>query len=187
MTGSAKVVTVTNTGSFTLNIANISVSGDFSRTTVNKTCGSVLLAGANCKIAVNFAPTQTGVRTGMLSIYDNGSNSPQTVPLSGTGGAQATLTPVSATYPARVRGTTSPAKVFTFTNHLNVPLSVSISASGDFSVSATTCGTSVAAAAHCTISVVLTPTQTGTRTGILSVNDGANNSPQTSSLTGTGK
>jgi hypothetical protein len=187
VTGSAKVVTVTNTGSLTLNIANITISGDFSRTTVNKSCASSLLAGANCKIAVNFAPTQTGVRTGTLSIYDNASNSPQTVALSGTGGAQATLTPVSATYPARAKGTSSPAKVFTFTNHLNAPLSVSISANGDFSVSATTCGTSVPAAAHCSISVVFTPTQTGTRTGILSVSDSANNSPQTSSLTGTGK
>jgi hypothetical protein len=35
--------------------------------------------------------------------------------------------------------------------------------------------------------VTFTPTGTGTRTGKLSVSDSANNSPQTSSLTGTGK
>jgi hypothetical protein len=187
-TASAKTVTFTNTGSFTLNIANITISGDFFNPPISKACGSTLLAGASCKIAVNFAPTQTGLRTGTLSMFDNAANSPQTVPLSGTGSAQATLTPSSATYPARTKGTSSPARVFTLTNHLKVPLSgVSISTSGDFSVSTTTCGTSVAAAAHCTISVVFTPTQTGTRTGILSVSDSANNSPQTSSLTGTGK
>jgi hypothetical protein len=39
----------------------------------------------------------------------------------------------------------------------------------------------------CTIDVVFTPTQTGTRTGTLQVADSANNSPQTSNLTGTGK
>jgi hypothetical protein len=37
------------------------------------------------------------------------------------------------------------------------------------------------------ISVVFTPTATGTRTGTLSVSDSAINSPQTSTLTGTGK
>jgi hypothetical protein len=45
----------------------------------------------------------------------------------------------------------------------------------------------VAALGHCTISVVFTPTQTGTRTGTLSVSDSAMGSPQTSNLTGTGK
>jgi hypothetical protein len=35
--------------------------------------------------------------------------------------------------------------------------------------------------------VVFTPTQTGTRTGTLQVADSAIGSPQTSSLTGTGK
>jgi hypothetical protein len=35
--------------------------------------------------------------------------------------------------------------------------------------------------------VVFTPTATGTRTGKLNVADNASNSPQTSSLTGTGK
>jgi hypothetical protein len=35
--------------------------------------------------------------------------------------------------------------------------------------------------------VVFTPTETGTRTGTLQVSDSAVGSPQTSSLTGTGK
>jgi hypothetical protein len=35
--------------------------------------------------------------------------------------------------------------------------------------------------------VTFTPTATGTRTATLNVNDSANNSPQTVSLTGTGK
>jgi hypothetical protein len=61
-----------------------------------------------------------------------------------------------------------------------------ISTTGDFSVSTTTCGTSVAAIGTCTIDVVFTPTQTGTLTGTLQVSDSAENSPQSSSLTGTG-
>lgn len=56
-----------------------------------------------------------------------------------------------------------------------------------FAVSSTTCGVSLGAKARCTISVAFTPTAIGTRTATLNVNDSVNNSPQTVSLTGTGK
>jgi hypothetical protein len=184
----AKTVTLTNTGTATLNISSIATSGDFAQTIVAKSCGSTVLAGKSCMIKVTFTPTQLGVRTGNLTITDNAPNSPQTVPLSGTGGPPATLAPSSATYAARTVGTTSPAKVFTLTNNLSVTLnSIVISTTGDFSVSTTTCTTSLAAKGNCKISVVFTPTATGTRPGTLSVADSANNSPQTSTLTGTGK
>lgn len=108
--------------------------------------------------------------------------------LSGTGTFQATLTPASKTFPATKVGTTSAAKVFTLANKQSVALtSIVISTTGDYSVSATTCTTSLAAKSSCTISVVFTPTATGTRTGTLSVADSAVGSPRTSSLTGTGK
>jgi hypothetical protein len=187
-TSAGKTVTVSNTGSATLNISSITTSGDFALAAATKPCGSTLAVGKTCQIKVTFTPTVVGVETGTLTINDNASNSPQTVALSGTGGIPAALTPASVTYAARTVGTTSPAKVFTLTNHLNVALtSVSISTTGDFSVSTTSCGASVAALGTCTISVVFTPTATGTRTGTLQVSDSANNSPQTSSLTGTGK
>jgi hypothetical protein len=100
----------------------------------------------------------------------------------------ATLTPANATYATQAVGTTSAAKTFTLTNDQTVTLtSIGISTTGDFAVSATTCTTSLAAKGKCTISVTFTPTETGTRTGELSVSDSASNSPQTSSLTGTGK
>jgi len=64
---------------------------------------------------------------------------------------------------------------------------IAISTTGDFGISTTTCTTSLAAKGKCTISVTFAPTQTGTRTGQLSVSDSASNSPQTSALKGTGK
>ena len=182
----AKAATLTNTGTSTLNISNIAASGDFAVSST--TCGATLAAGKFCKIKVTFTPTQTGTRTGTLSVTDDGQGSPQTVALSGTGTVQATLTPTSATYPARLVGTTSPAKTFTLSNKQNVALTgISIGTTGDFAVSTTTCTASLAAKTNCTIGVTFTPTGTGTRTGTLSVSDSANNSPQTSSLTGTGK
>ena len=184
----AKTVTVTNSGTATLNISNITVSGDFALTTSSKPCGSTLAVGANCKIAVTFTPTQVGMRTGSITITDNAPSSPQTVPLSGTGKAQATLTPSSATYVAQTVGTTSTAKVFTLKNNQSVSLTgIVISTTGDFHVSTTTCGSSLGASGSCTISVTFTPTQKGARTGTVQAADSANNSPQVSNLTGTGK
>jgi hypothetical protein len=188
VTSGPKTVTVTNTGTATVNISSITTSGDFAQTPSSKPCGSTLAVGANCKIKVTFTPTQLGLRTGNLTITDNASNSPQTVPLSGTGGPQATLTPASATYPARAVGTTSPAKVFTLTNKQTAALTgIVISTTGDFSVSSTTCPPSLGGPFTCTINVVFTPTAVGARTGTLSVADSASNSPQTASLKGTGK
>jgi len=187
-TSTAKTVTLSNTGTATLNIASIVPSGDFALTTSSKPCGSTLAAGSSCMIKVTFTPTQLGTRTGKLTITDNASNSPQTVSLSGVGVLPAALTPASATYASQTVGTTSAAKVFTLTNNLSVALgSIVISASGDFSVSSTTCTTSLAAKSKCSISVVFKPKATGTRSGTLSVSDTANNSPQKSTLTGTGK
>jgi hypothetical protein len=186
-TSAKKPVTLTNTGSSTLDISNIATSGDFGQATSSKPCGSTLAAGKSCTIEVTFTPTQIGARTGTLTITDNAPSSPQTVALSGTGEAEATLTPASAKFAKEKVGDTSAAKVFTLTNNQAVALtSIATSTTGDFSISKTTCTTSLAAKAKCTISVVFKPTQTGTRTGELKVADSAAGSPQTSSLTGTG-
>jgi subtilase family serine protease len=187
-TSTGKNVTLANTGNATLIIASITTSGDFAQVTSTKPCGSTLAAGANCIIRVTFTPTQLGLRTGNITITDNAANSPQTVPLSGTGVLPVTLTPSSATYAAQAVGTTSLPKTFTLKNNQTVTLnSIVISTTGDFSVSTTTCTTSLAAKTNCTIKVVFKPTAVGTRTGKLNVADNASNSPQTSSLTGTGK
>jgi len=186
-TGSGKAVTLTNTGTSTLNISSIATSGDFAQTTSTKPCGSTLAAGKNCTIEVTFTPTKVGARTGTLTLTDNSPSSPQTVALSGTGEAQVTLTPASYAFPTEGVGTSSPAEVFKLANNQSVALtSIVISTTGDFSVSTTTCTSSLAATTTCTISVVFKPSGTGTRTGTLKVSNSAAGSPQTSSLTGTG-
>ena len=184
-TSPAKSITVTNTGAATLNINNIAASGDFAVSST--TCGSTLGIWKSCAIKVTFSPIQVGVRTGALTITDNAPNSPQSAPLSGTGTVQATLVPVSATLHAEKVGKSSPAKVFTLANKQSVAITgIAISTTGDFSVSTTTCSSSLAAKSSCKISVIFTPTQTGTRTGTLQVSDSTVTSPQTASLSGTG-
>jgi hypothetical protein len=183
-----KTVTLSNGGSATLDISSITTSGDFALATSTKPCGSTLAAGKSCVIDVTFTPTQSGARTGTLTVNDNGTNSPQTVSLSGTGEAQATLTPATATFSGTVVGKTSAAKVFTLKNNQTVILrNLSISTTGPFSVSSTTCQAQLTSSASCTINVEFTPTGVGVETGTLQVSDNAVNSPQTSHLTGTGK
>jgi hypothetical protein len=185
-TSAAKAVTMANTGNAALSITSIVASGDFAIS--SSTCGSTLNAGASCKFKVTFTPMGLGTRTGAVTITDNAANSPQTVPLTGTGAPQATLTPANATFLKTPVGGTSAAKTFTFANKGAASLTaISSSTTGDFSISGTTCGSTLAGNSSCTISVVFQPTQTGVRTGTLQVNDSAFGSPQVSNLTGTGK
>ncbi|MFY9844911.1 MAG: choice-of-anchor D domain-containing protein, partial [Terriglobales bacterium] len=90
VTSNSKAVTVTNSGSATLDITSIAASGDFAIKAFKATktatpCGSTLAAGASCVVKVTFTPTQTGTRTGDLTFTDNAPSSPQQVTLTGKG------------------------------------------------------------------------------------------------------
>ena len=151
------------------------------------TCGSTLNAQQSCKVTVTFTPTVVGVVSGSVSIADNAPGSPQLVPLSGTGEPQATLLPAALNFGTIKVGTTSAAKSVILRNRLPTSISgISYSTTGPFAISATTCTTTLAGHSGCTISLTFTPTAKGVATGTLSVNDSANNSPQTVTLKGTG-
>jgi probable HAF family extracellular repeat protein len=184
----AKTVTMTNTGTAALSLSSISATVDFD--ILSTTCGATLAPKAKCTVKITFEPLALGAVAGTLTFEDGAANSPQTIPLTGTGVAQVTLTPPSVTFAKQAIDTSSPAKVLTLTNNLSTPLSFSISLTGadpgDFAP-ASTCGSSVPAKGKCTISVIFTPQAIGTRTATLNVGDGANNSPQTVSLTGSGE
>lgn len=87
-TSAAKTVTLKNTGTTSLTISSIAITGtnagDFAQT---HTCGSSLAAGATCTISATFRPTAIGTRRAAVSITDNAPGSPQKAALSGTGGA----------------------------------------------------------------------------------------------------
>lgn len=78
----AQNVTLNNTGDALLFVPGVTTTGDF---TESNTCGSGVAAGMSCQIAVVFAPSAAGTRTGTLTITDNAPASPQTVSLTGTG------------------------------------------------------------------------------------------------------
>jgi hypothetical protein len=133
-----KTVTLKNTGTATIEISSITPSGEFAISA--NTCGATLAGEKTCKVSITFAPMVLGKLSGTLTITDDSVNSPQTVPLSGTGVEPAMLAPASAVYTAQNVGTTSAAKTFTLTNNQPVDLTgIAISTTGHFAVSATTC------------------------------------------------
>jgi hypothetical protein len=123
----------------------------------------------------------------MLSVTDDAGGSPQTVGLTGNGAAPlATLNPSSLTFGSTLVASSSSAQSVMLTNSGTSTLNISgLAATGDFSET-NSCGTSLAAGASCAISVVFTPTQSGSRAGTLSVADDAAGSPQMAPLSGIG-
>ena len=191
VTSAIKTVNLKNSGKATLTITAIAVtgtnSGDFPETT---TCGSSLAAGAACIIKVRFKPSATGARSASVSITDNAAGSPQQVPLSGTG-TTAKLAPTPLGFGTLAVGLTSAVKKVTLTNIGTTALTISsIAVTGaeaaDFPETATTCGSSLAAAASCTVSLTFKPSTTGARSANLTVTDNAAGSPQLVPLSGTG-
>jgi Abnormal spindle-like microcephaly-assoc'd, ASPM-SPD-2-Hydin/PQQ-like domain len=194
--GAQKVITLTNSGTSSLAISSLTLTGtnpgDFA--IFSKTCGTSLAASATCTANIVFAPTTTGERYATLNFNDSASNSPQTVALSGNGtGASGTVTasPSSVTFASTTVGSSTAAQTVTLSNGLTSSLTISGVAisgtnAGDFSIASKTCGTSLAASANCTASIIFKPTAAGTRTATLSFTDSATNSPQKVSLSGSG-
>ncbi|MBB5869298.1 hypothetical protein F4553_002677 [Allocatelliglobosispora scoriae] len=96
------------------------------------------------------------------------------------------LSSSSLSFSNQTVGTTSGTQTVTVTNTGGSAATLgSTSISGDFART-TTCGSSLAAGASCTISVTFTPTVAGTRSGSISFTSNAPGSPHTITLAGNG-
>jgi hypothetical protein len=91
-----------------------------------------------------------------------------------------TVSPTSLSFGNQGIDSTSAAKKVTLTNDTGTVVT------GDFSESATTCGTTLGLKKSCTISIAFTPAASWARTATLTPTDSAVNSPQTVALSGTG-
>jgi trimeric autotransporter adhesin len=114
-----------------------------------------------------------------------------TVNVNATATGTVTLTPTSLAFAATTVGSTSAAQAVTVKNTgagtvtLNSETITGTNATS-FIKSGTTCGSSLAAGASCTVSVEFHPAGPGPLTASLSVADSATGSPQTATLSGTG-
>ena len=183
---SAETITVTNSGAASLTISSIVPSGDFSQT---NTCSAAIAPGSSCAISVTFSPTASWSRGGSIVVNDNAYKSPQQVILlvgMGNSGAAAKLSPTSLNFKNTILGTVSAAQTVTVSNTGSVALNInSILTTGDYSQT-NNCPSSLNAAATCTINVSFAPSNTGKRTGYITVNDTDPAFLQTVNISGTG-
>lgn len=83
VSASTQGVQITNSGPTAVNLA-AAITGDFA---LEDQCPATLAAGSSCSLLVSFAPSQPGVREGLLSVSAGGAFSPTTVMLTGTANA----------------------------------------------------------------------------------------------------
>ncbi|MGC1107912.1 MAG: choice-of-anchor D domain-containing protein [Candidatus Acidiferrales bacterium] len=201
-TSSPQSVTLTNTGTGTLNITGITLTGananQFQIYSPGTTCSGAGVSpnGGTCTIAVELAPKVVGPASASVSITDNAPTSPQSVLLMGAGaGAVASLSASTLTFGSVSVGNTSTAQTVTLTNNGNAnlilsDLGISGANPGDFQITPqTTCaigGTGIAQSGSCNIVVDFVPLASGSRFATVNIADNAAGSPQIVSLSGTG-
>ncbi|MGA7796134.1 MAG: choice-of-anchor D domain-containing protein, partial [Candidatus Acidiferrales bacterium] len=199
--------TLTNTGTTTLHLATVTISGtnsgDFAIASGGTSCtngSTVAPTNGTCTWSVTFTPSAAGTRTATLTFTDDNNGvagSTQTVALTGITPPAATLSPSTPiAFGNQGVGTTSSASTITVSNPGGSTLHIATVAIGgtnaaDFAVATTgtTCtnGSTVAPAASCTINLTFTPAAAGSRgPATLTVTDDASPATQTVSLSGTG-
>ena len=174
----AQTLTVTNTGTTSLILNPITVSNNFNE---SDQCSSItLLAGASCSISLSFSPTATGNISGSLVISDTNGLVSTMATVSGQGTLPGISTsPSTISFGSLSVGTTSQAQTVTVSNTGSAPLMIgTVSGTGDFAETDTCSGQTIAAGSYCVISVTMTPTTTGMRTGTIRFNDNADGMDQ---------
>jgi FG-GAP-like repeat len=73
---------LSNNGAGTMNIAGITIPSGANAFIQSNNCGSSLAVGNSCTITITLNTASTGTPTGILSVADNATDSPQKVPLS---------------------------------------------------------------------------------------------------------
>jgi hypothetical protein len=194
---SAQTITITNGLQVATSIpaSGIEIVGSgaaaFSQTS---NCVSMLASGGTCQINVMFAPKAGGTYLASLSVHGNTPAGPGlTIPLTGNTpppppAPAVSLSPSTVTFPAQYVGTSGLPQTVTVTNTGNATLNITgaTPSAADFGV-LSNCSNPVAVGSTCTIGVFFEPSAGGTRTGTLKITDNAGDSPQSVTLTGSGK
>jgi predicted short-subunit dehydrogenase-like oxidoreductase (DUF2520 family) len=187
-----------------LNVASVTVSGDFAVAAGSSPCSTssafVLPAASSCTFNVTFTPTDLGTRTGTLTFNFSAPTGldPGIVPsalkvdLAGmTVGTQTaplvSLSQTSIVFGPQEINTQSAPQFVTLTNTGDDTLVIaSLLASSDFAIVNNNCPTTIAVSASCVFGVVFKPTAIGPRGGTVTITDNAVGSPQVVSLSGFG-
>ncbi len=187
-TSAAQSVTVSNTGDGPVTVGTPSTTGDYA---VAGSCPNSLPAGGSCTLSVTFTPSAIGNRPGRLTVpWGSGSSTTTTLDGMGTTPGQLVFSPSPLSFSSTAIGSSTTSSV-TVTSQGGTAVQFSgISVTGDFAVgTGGTCTSSTQLAAgsgSCTVTVVFTPTTTGSRTGTLTIANNGVPASATEPLNGTG-
>jgi hypothetical protein len=206
-TSAPLLVVLSNSGQADLSISGITITGenkgDFAQTSNCPIEPAKLIPLGHCEIHVTFKPAvreNAGTLTAILNVSDNGSESPQTVNLTGISTASVPMisfSPASVAFGNQAQGTTSAVQVIVVSNtgsailHVNSEVSISGSASNEFHIRTlrNSCPTGtwvLAPNASCDIGVVFAPETIGVKSAQIVMVDDANGSPQSIEMSATG-
>lgn len=161
----AQTVVVGNKSSNAVTLGTVKVTNNFAE---NDTCsGTTLSAGANCTISVGFAPSAVGTLSGSLTVNSSDNSVSTVAALQGQGaGAGISVQPSIVSFGSQPVGAASQAQIVTIWNSGTSAFTIgNMTASGDFTETDTCSGQTIAAGTNCVISIIMTPTTSGMRTG----------------------
>jgi CSLREA domain-containing protein len=187
-TSTVKSVTVTYTGIGTINIYELTISGEFAFSGSNNCNYATLGTGGYCSFGVTFSPTTIGAKTGAVTIPSNALSSPDSLSLTGKGtNPSVGLSATTLTFSPQYIDTTSLSKKVTITNTGTGTLSIgTLLTSGDFIVHSNTCnGARLLAGGTCNFSVAFSPFSSASGPGLAAIPSNASTSPNRVILRGT--
>jgi hypothetical protein len=184
----SQTITLTNSGTGSVTVSSLSVSGaGFSLGTVSTPF--TLAGGSTKQLTATFAPTTTGAASGTVSVVSNATNANLTIPLSGTGVSQGTLTasPTPLSF-GKVNIYSSATQTVTLSNTGTASVTVSsvgVSGTG-FSLATVATPFTLAVGATQTLTVTFAPTVAGAANGSVTVTSNGSNPNLAIPLIGTG-
>lgn len=180
--------TVTNTGSTTVTISAVGISGA-GMSVSGITAPVNLNAGQSATFSVTFAPSSAGAVSGNVTITSNASNPTLNIPVSGTGVTPGTLgaNPTSLSFGnVQVGSNKTLSETVTNTGGTSVTISaIGITGTG-MSVTGITAPLALAAGQSATFNVVFAPTSAGTVSGNVTITSNASNPTLSIAVSGTG-
>jgi len=189
-TSLSQVLIITNTGTATLTISQLTGSGSpFSVS--GFTLPLNVNAGQQTTVTVGFQPTAVGAVSGNVSIVSNAPTSPTSVGLSGTGIAATrtlSISPASLSFGNVTTGTTSASQnvTITSTGNSNVTISQITLIGAGYLMGGGSAPVTLPPTQAITLAVQFNPTVTGSVAGGISIMSDAAGSPATVTLSGTG-
>ena len=188
-------VTISNVGAASVTISSL-VSGNSAEFPLaSQNCTSApLAAGGKCRINISFRPSATGARSSTIAIASNGTGSPQTFAVTGTGtNAGPTpgqlLVPSGLDFGSQGVGTQGSPLQVTVTNGGGAAVAISSVGSSDaseFTITSSSCAGSLAPGAGCAFSIAFSPTLAGSRSAAVTIVSSGMGSPQSIALSGVG-